>query len=287
MHPEPDSRQLTEDGTDFVAPASHPRAIEFLDLSGGYQHKNVLQDISFTIREGEMVSIIGPNGSGKTTVLRAATGLLERVSGTVKLFGRNVRSLSAAKRAAIVGVVPQKTFMPMAYSVEEVVSMGRAYSVPRWRGLNDDDYELVEKSMEYADVARLRQARFPELSGGEQQRVIIAMVLAQQPRIIIMDEATAHLDINHSLEIMQLIERLNKENGVTILMVSHDLNLSSEFSDRLLLIEQGHLVADGSPQQVLTEQMLKNVYNCVASIERNPHSKAVMVVPDLRQRAAS
>jgi iron complex transport system ATP-binding protein len=273
--------EISHNGSDASAEL-RVRAVEFADVSGGYRRKEVLHEISFTLREGEMVSVIGPNGSGKTTVLRALTGLLEQVKGRVRLFGRDVHSISAVQRAALVGVVPQKTFMPMAYRVEEVVAMGRSYAVPRWRGLNADDRAVIERAMEYTDVAGLRQSRFPELSGGEQQRVIIAMVLAQQPRIIIMDEATSHLDINHSLEIMQLVERLNQDEGVTVLTVSHDLNLSSEFCQRLLLMDGGRLVADGSPQDVLTEAMLQEVYHCRAKIERNPHSGAVMVVPELR-----
>jgi len=255
------------------------RAIEFSSVSGGYRRMPVFEDISFTIREGSMSAIIGPNGSGKTTLLRAVTGLLKHVKGKVTLFEDDVRKMSAAKRAALVGVVPQETFTPMAYSVEEIVTMGRTASISRWRGVDDEDRKLIEQAMVYTDVVDMRRRSFTELSGGERQRVIIAMVLAQQPRIILMDEATSHLDINHSLEVMQIAERLNREQGVTVLMVSHDLNMASEFCERLLLLDRGRLAADGSPQEVLTEKMLEDVYHCSVDIEKNSRSGAVMVVP--------
>lgn len=257
-------------------------AIEFAGVSGGYRGVEVFRDVSFSVREGSMSAIIGPNGSGKTTLLRAATGLLKHVDGRVLLFGKDVRSMPASKRATLIGVVPQETFTPMAYSVEEVVTMGRTHALSRWGGVGAEDRKIVEQSMIYTDVADMRRKAFPELSGGERQRVIIAMVLAQQPRVILMDEATSHLDINHRLEIMQLIERLNREQGVTVLMVSHDLNMAAEFCDRLLLIDQGKLVADGAPAEVLTETMLRDVYHCGVKIERNRQSGSVMVVPSPR-----
>jgi iron complex transport system ATP-binding protein len=258
------------------------RAIEFSSVSGGYRRVPVFHDISFTIREGSMAAIIGPNGSGKTTLLRAATGLLKHVSGRVSLFGKDVHELPAAKRASLVGVVPQETFTPMSYSVEEVVTMGRTHAISRWSGVSDIDRKFIEQAMVYTDVADMCNRPFPELSGGERQRVIIAMVLAQQPRVIIMDEATSHLDINHRLEIMQLIERLNREHGTTVLMVSHDLNMAAEFCERLLLIDEGRMVADGTPAEVLTEEMLRKVYHCRVKVEHNPQSGAVMVVPSPR-----
>jgi iron complex transport system ATP-binding protein len=255
------------------------RAIEFAGVSGGYRHADIFQDVSFAVREGSMSAIIGPNGSGKTTLLRAATGLLKHVNGRVMLFGKDVSSMAAEKRATLIGVVPQESFTPMAYSVEEIVTMGRTHAMSRWGGVSAEDRKIVEQSMIYTDVADMRSKAFPELSGGERQRVIIAMVLAQQPRVILMDEATSHLDINHRLEIMQLVERMNREHGVTVLMVSHDLNMASEFCERLLLIDHGRLVADGTPAEVLTEKMLRDVYHCGVKVERNSQSGSIMVVP--------
>jgi iron complex transport system ATP-binding protein len=263
------------------------RAIEFANVTGGYRRATVFSDMSFTIREGSMAALIGPNGSGKTSMLRATTGLLPRVSGQVRLFGQDVRGLPAETRAAMIGVVPQETFTPMAYTVEEIVMMGRTHALSRWNGPGDEDHKRVEQAMIYTDVADMRARPFPELSGGERQRVIIAMVLAQQPRVILMDEATSQLDINHRLEVMQLIERLNREQGVTVLMVSHDLNMAAEFCERLLLIDGGQLVADGAPADVLTESLLREVYHCDVKVQRNAESGSVMVVPTPRLVAGS
>ena len=261
-------------------------ALTFKAVSGGYRRMPVFHDISFSIREGEMAALIGPNGSGKTTLLRAATGLLEKVEGRVSLFGRDVHKMSPVQRAGLIGVVPQESFTPMAYSVEEIVAMGRTYTQSRWKGMTRDDFAIVEEAMVTTDVIDMRRRAFPELSGGERQRVIIAMVLAQQPRLIVMDEATAHLDINHRMEIMELVEKLNREPGRTILMVSHDLNMAAEYFQRLLLIDRGRLVKDGTPQEVLTEIMFKEVYHCTVQIEKNPHSGAVMVLADKRETQA-
>jgi len=258
------------------------RAIEFAGVSGGYRRATVFHEVSFTLREGTMAALIGPNGSGKTSMLRAATGLLPRVSGQVRLFGKDVRELPAEKRASLIGVVPQETFTPMAYTVEEIVMMGRTHALSRWNGPNEEDHKRVEQAMVYTDVADMRSQPFPELSGGERQRAIIAMVLAQQPRVILMDEATSQLDINHRLEVMQLVERLNREQGVTVLMVSHDLNMAAEFCDRLLLIDKGQLVADGTPAEVLTEPALREVYHCDVKVQQNPETGSVMVVPTPR-----
>jgi len=186
--------------------------------------------------------------------------------------------LPAAKRAALVGVVPQDIYTPMAYTVEEIVAMGRNYTRSRWSVPHKRDAGIIEEAMRTADVESLRRRSFSELSGGERQRVIIAMVLAQSPDLIIMDEATAHLDLNHRLEIMELVEKLNREQERTILMVSHDLNLAAEFFPRLILLNDGRLVADGSPADVLTEEKIFEVYGCRVAVESNPHSGAVMVV---------
>lgn len=258
------------------------QAIAFAGVSGGYRGVCVLRDLAFTIREGSMTAIIGPNGSGKTTLLRAATGLLNRITGQVRLFDSPVRALSAGERATLIGVIPQETHTPMAYTVAEIVMMGRTHALSRWRGPRAEDYRIVEQAMVYTDIVDMRRRPFPELSGGERQRVIIAMVLAQQPRVILMDEATSHLDINHRLEVMQLIERLNRERGVTVLMVSHDLNMAAEFCERLLLLEHGMLVSDGAPAEVLTEERLQQVYHCDVKVETNPQTGAVMVVPSPR-----
>lgn len=220
-------------------------AIELSSVSAAYREAPVLEDLSLHVSEGEMVGVLGPNGAGKTTLFRVLSGLHPPRQGTVRLFGREVRRLSAPERAHLVAVVPQELEIPVAFSVADIVGMGRTAWLNRWSGMSARDRQAVERALVYTDVADIRDRPFNELSGGEKQRAIVAMALAQEPRIILMDEATSHLDINHRLEIMQLVERLNEEQGVTVLMISHDLQLAAEFGRRLVLLDHGRLVADG------------------------------------------
>jgi iron complex transport system ATP-binding protein len=254
-------------------------ALEFSGVTAGYRKEPVIRDVSLTLQSGDMAALIGPNGAGKTTLLRAITGRIPPSPGSVRLFGHEVSEVPAAERARLVGVVPQDMETPMPFTVEEVVSMGRTAALSRWRQPSPADLRTVERAMAYTDVIDLRDRLFTELSGGERQRAVIAMVLAQQPRLILMDEPTSHLDMNHRLEVMQIVERLNREEGVTVLVVSHDLNLAAEFCTRLFLLDKGQLVADGSPREVLNEGLLRRVYRCGVRVQDNPASGSVLVMP--------
>lgn len=257
-------------------------ALQFNAVSAGYRRMPVFEKLSFSIPPGTLCAVIGPNGCGKTTLIRAATGLLPHATGRVSLFGTDLRKLNGAQRAERVGVVPQELSTPMAFRVEAIVAMGRTHALGRRRALSAEDRRIIDQAMVYTDVMEMRDRPFPELSGGEKQRAVIAMVLAQQPRMILMDEATSHLDINHALEVMQIVERLNREAGVTILMVSHDLNVAAEFCERMLLLDGGELVADGTPTEVLTEETLRRVYHCDVRVQANTASGSVMVSPSPR-----
>ena len=160
--------------------------------------------------------------------------------------------------------------------------MGRTAWLSRWSGLTSRDHQAVERALVYTDVADVRQRPFHELSGGEKQRAIMALALAQQPQIILLDEATSQLDINHRLEIMQLVERLNAEQGLTVLMISHDLQLAAEFSRRLVLLDHGRVVADGPPAAVLTEERLRAVYHCDIRVSQDPQTGGLSIVPARR-----
>jgi len=247
-------------------------AIQLDKITARYRERPVLQDLSLTIKPGEMIGVLGPNGAGKSTLFNVVSGLLKPSAGTVRLFGSDLQKMPPRDRAKAIAVVPQKLDIPVPYTVEEIVMMGRTISIGRFSKPALQDRQAVERAMVYTDVADLRHRPLNELSGGERQRAIVAMVLAQEPRIILMDEATSHLDINHRLEIMQLVERLNREEGVTILMISHDLQMAAEFSRRLIVLHQGHVVADGIPSAVLTEAMLRRVYNCDIRVCQNPQT---------------
>ena len=253
-------------------------AIQLQGITARYRGKPVLEDISLAIQAGDMVGLLGPNGAGKSTLFAVLSGLLTPVAGTVKLFGTDVGRLPPAERARLIAVVPQELDIPVPYTVEEVVMMGRTTSIGRFARPSVRDRKAVEQALVYTDVVDIRSRPLNELSGGERQRAIVAMVLAQEPRIILMDEATSHLDINHRLEIMQLVERLNRDDGVTVLMISHDLQMAAEFSRRLILLDQGRVVADGLPRDVLTEEALRRVYHCDVRIHQEPHSGGISIL---------
>jgi len=251
-------------------------------VSAEYDGRRVIDGLSLELAEGEMAALLGPNGAGKTTILRVLTGLIRPASGSVHLFGRDIASLSAHERARLVGVIPQELQIPMPFPVREFVMMGRTASLGRWSPPSAKDRQIVERAMAYTDTTDLKDRSVSELSGGEKQRVIVAMILAQEPRIILMDEATSHLDMNHCIEVMQIVERLNREELVTVLMVSHDLNLSAEFCRRLLIMENGRLMADGTAANVLSEDLLRRIYRCDVRVQKNPATGSVVVAPARR-----
>ena len=257
-------------------------AFEFAHVTAGYNQTPVLRDLHFAVTEGEMVALLGPNGAGKSTLLRVLTGLHPPSAGKVRLFGQDVRRLRALDRSRLIAVVPQELKTPMAYTVEDLVLMGRAALLSPWQAPTAADRLVVERAMVYTDVIDLRDRPLEALSGGEKQRAVIAMALAQEPRVIVMDEPTTHLDLNHSLEIMQIIERLNRNQRVTVLMTSHDLNLAAEFCQRLILLDHGAMIADGEPPKVLREDILRDVYHCDIRVGQEPHTGAVLVMPTRR-----
>lgn len=254
-------------------------------LCAGYRDRPVLHDLSLTLRDGEMVALLGPNGAGKSTLLQVATGLLPRRSGTVRLFGEDVARLPAARRAQLAAVVPQELSTPLAFTVAEMVLMGRTAMLGRWSAPCARDMAAVEQALVYTDTLDLRQRRFAALSGGERQRVAIAMALAGEPRLLLLDEPTSHLDMSHRLEVVQLIRRINRERGAAVLMIAHDLNLAAEFFPRLVLLDQGRIVADGAPAEVLRATTLRDVYHCAVTVARDAAAGSLRVFPRIEAAA--
>jgi iron complex transport system ATP-binding protein len=246
-------------------------ALAFRGVTAGYKGREVLHGIDVEIAEGEFVALIGPNGSGKSTMLKTATGLVKPRDGRVEVFGRAVSSLKPRERAALIGVVPQKLESPMAFTVAEIVMIGRSLR-GRWGGPDSRDHDSVEKAMIYTNVLDLKDRLFNQLSAGEQQRTALAMALAQEPRIILLDESIAHLDINHSQEVLRILMKINRESRITVLLVSHDLNLASQIAGRLMLIDHGRLVSNGSPGEVMQEELLGRVYGCDLRVRHDPLS---------------
>ena len=248
-------------------------------ITAGYPGHAILHGFDLTIAPGEMIGLLGPNGAGKTTLFRVLTGLLPCRAGGVKLFGTELTRLQAAERARRIGVVPQGLESPMPFTVGELVLMGRTSIMNRWTAPAVHDLEVAESALARTDMLELRGRIFSELSGGEKQRALIAMALAQEPQILLLDEATAHLDIRHKLEILELVARLNHETGVTVLMTSHDLGLTADFCRRVILLKDGRVAADGTPDNVLHGAAAREVFGCELRMFRDPETGSAAVFP--------
>jgi iron complex transport system ATP-binding protein len=244
--------------------------LSFIEVSSGYNNTEVLKDITFDIKEGSFSGIIGPNGSGKTTLLKTAVKIIKPFKGEIYIQKALLNKVSLLELAKIIAVVPQDTVFLLPFRVIDVVLMGRIPYLNRFSVESIDDMKIAYKALEEVDAFHLKDRFIDELSGGERQRIIIAKALAQQPKILFLDEPTMHLDISHQTEIFGLLNRLNKETGLTIIAVLHDLNLASEYCDELLLINEGRLIKKGLPKDVLKYNIIEEVYKTVVIVKDNP-----------------
>ncbi len=239
-------------------------------VSFSYGDGLVLKDVTLTVEPGEMVACIGPNGSGKSTLLKVAAGVLRPCLGQVHLDGHSLGALSRRQVAQRVAVMPQSFQIPFAFTVSEVVFLGRTPYIRTFAGAGQADHEATSKAMAEAGVNGLAGRLFQELSGGERQKAVLAMALAQEPQLLLLDEPTAHLDIHHQVEILNLVQRLNREQGVTVLAAIHDLNLAALYFSRLVLLKGGRVQADGVPSEVLTPETIASAFGASVRVERHP-----------------
>lgn len=244
--------------------------LEAREVDFSYYDGLVIKGVGLGLKRGDMVGLIGPNGSGKTTLLRLLSGFLPPKSGSVRLLGRDLGQMSRRDIACLIAVVPQELEMLFSFSVWEMVMMGRTPHVPRLLGARRRDREVVEGVMERVGIHYLAQRPFQELSGGERQKVIVAMALAQEPEILLLDEPTVHLDINHQVEVLELLRRLNRESGLTVLATMHDLNLAALYFDNLVLLNEGEIVSHGTPEEVLQEAPIRQVFEASVEIQKHP-----------------
>jgi iron complex transport system ATP-binding protein len=245
-------------------------------LSVAYQRRIALRDVSLDVRSGEVVVLIGPNGAGKSTLLRAIGGTLTPAAGRVCLDGDDMSRLRPAERARLVAVVSQAARLPEAFTAGEVVLMGRHPHLPRFGGERASDYEAARQAMLRTDTWELAERRVGELSGGEQQRVLIARALAQEPRVLLLDEATAHLDLRHQLATLGLARKLAR-SGLLVVAALHDLNLAAQHADRLALLDGGELLTCGAPEHVLTPDLLRRAYGVAVLVSAHPLTGAPLV----------
>ena len=227
-------------------------------LSFKYDGTQVLKDVNLEVKIGEMLSIVGPNGSGKSTLLKCINRILKTQQNTVLIDGEDTNKLNLKELSKIMGYVPQSSTNTFPFTVFDIVLMGRKPYI-HW-SLSERDTEIVAEMMDYIGIGDLAMRHFNELSGGEQQKVIIARALAQQPQFLLLDEPTSSLDIRHQLEILCILKSLAKTNHCSVIVAMHDLNLASRFSDRMLMLKKGSIFTVGTPDAVLTKENIESVY---------------------------
>ena len=252
--------------------------IEAQDVCFSYGRNAVLQGATFAIERGEFVGILGPNGSGKTTILKLVSGVLRAESGLIKLKDRNIRDYSPREIARHVAVVPQDTAIAFPFSALEIVLMGRSPYLPAFAFDRQADLDIAHEVMRETDTAHLAGRRIHELSGGERQRVIVARALAQQPEILLLDEPVTFLDIRHQIAIHEVLRELNSR-GLTVVMISHDLNLASQYCSRLILLSNGRVHATGEPKEIISSETVREVYEADVMVHHRPDNGLPYVLP--------
>lgn len=248
-------------------------AIDIKNLSYSYGNDPVLKDISFSIQKGDFFIIIGPNGSGKTTLMKIISGIIKPQRGQLKILGCSIRSYNRKILAKNIAFVPQMVQEDFPFTVSELVLMGRSPYLGLLGLEGEKDIKIAKRAMAFTEIEHLSHRRLDQLSGGEKQRVFIARAICQDSRIILLDEPTASLDLAHQIRVMDLMERLKEEKGITVIMVSHDINLAAMYSDHLLLINNGKIVSLGRPDEVLTFQALEEAYGCTLLVDESPIGK--------------
>jgi iron complex transport system ATP-binding protein len=254
--------------------------LELHQLSAGYPGRPVLTDIDLRVDSGEFVLIAGPNGCGKTTLLRAITGSSDVTTGEVIIAGESTLSMGAAERARRVAVVAQSPILPERFSAYECVLMGRTPHLGFLANEGPRDFAVTKEAMRVAGCLHLASRAVDELSGGERQRVLIARALAQEPDVLLLDEPTSHLDLRHQMDTCSLVVRLCREQGLAALGVLHDLTLASTFGDRIVLMHGGRIVEDGPASRVLRPEVLADVYGTRVRVLAHPMTGRPIVVPE-------
>jgi iron complex transport system ATP-binding protein len=252
--------------------------IELKQLTVGYPGLTVLRELDLRVEPGEVLAVVGPNGVGKSTLVRAASGALRPLAGSVEIDGRRLHELPPAQRARMVSVVPQASNLPPAFTALDVVILGRTPYLGWLGSESEQDRRLAAEAMAHTETEALAHRQVGELSGGEQQRLLIARALAQGAPVMLLDEPTAHLDLRHQDRVLKLVRRLTREQGLSVLLALHDLNLVARFADRVALLSDGRVRKIGQPYEVLTPEELAAVYGIQIHVMTNPFDGKPLVL---------
>jgi iron complex transport system ATP-binding protein len=240
------------------------------DLRFSYRDKPVLDGITLTIVPGEVIGIIGPNGCGKTTLLKHLNRNLEPSVGRVMLDDRDIREMTKSEIARHVAVVPQSNEINFSFTVRDIITMGRMPFLDKFRGESSDDLRIVEETMKRTNILDFADRYINTMSGGERQRVIIARALAQTPEIILLDEPTLHLDISNQFDVLDLVRKLSDDDDLSVVIVSHDLPMVVRYCDRIVMLKDHKIYAMGTPEEVLTSDNMREIFNVDAVFEKDP-----------------
>jgi iron complex transport system ATP-binding protein len=254
-------------------------AFHLSNLVFGYTSTPVLRNISVDFTAGEFVAIVGPNGAGKSTLVKIMAGLIRGYTGSVEFLAKPVSQWNSRDLAKRIAFVPQETHMMFPFSAGEIVMMGRlphqgsaVFDSPR-------DVESVREAMALTDTAALASKAFNQLSGGERQRVVLASALAQNPEVLLLDEPTVYLDLKHQMQFYGILERLNADRGMTIISVTHDVNLAARYARRMIAVRAGEILVDGRPEEVLTPQHLYDIFEVSATVLKRPDGRGNYIIP--------
>src|SRR5512140_2531775 len=254
--------------------------LKIQNLSVGYSSSLVLKNISLEIKKGETLALLGPNGSGKSTLLRTLSGILPKRHGSISVAGQMLEARTLAERARWISVVPQNASLPTAFTAWETVLLGRTPYINFLGRVSNQDEDIARSALEKVDALALAGRRMGELSGGEQQRILLARALTQSAPILLLDEPTTYLDLQHQMSLLNLIHKLALSEGLTVVIALHDLNLAARYADRIALLVDGQLKALGTAKQVLRADLIAEAYRWPVRVIDHPFLDTPLILPD-------
>jgi iron complex transport system ATP-binding protein len=254
--------------------------LQLKNVSFAYKRDPVVKSVSLEVKPGEFIGVLGPNGSGKSTLLKLLGGLLNQDTGNVLFGDKDLHEYKRIVLAQSIAWLPQEHAMAFPFRVDEIVLMGRHPYLSPLTFEGQHDYDIADRAMRTTQTTHLSERQFGEISGGEKQRVMMACAIAQEPEVMLLDEPTTALDIKYQLEILNILHGLNRDIGMTLMLAMHDLHLASKYCRRLILIDRGKIVKDGTPEEVLQKEILETVYGVALKVSRDPEDESILVTPE-------